>query len=316
MSTELSKNKDIAPAITKLSKDVMLEIASYLNPRNKLCFGLTCKSLYKLFDTEKLAERYWSLKNKINLDGRMYRIHYMLDIWTLLKQLEDSRYRCCWGCHRLHPVEEFSSEELTKRPLGRRCIFGSRIGLVHLCRCSRITFRDKLKLIDTLKSEDVPECAKWPKKEAPRVWWHECSHNCTSERVEVKVCPRLAPDGGLAIEIMYNVSGRDVFANPTVLRHALCPHLKISNYVNAFLQVGKTDLFEGIHCRKCTTWVYPHEWHFDGATDNSFSIRTQRFLGKEGDEADSVWFGHTDLGNYPDLTKEIELNFSWVDRVI
>jgi hypothetical protein len=69
----------------------------------------------------------------------------------LLIRLEDSRWAMCGGgCRKLHPRREFPQYNLSNPPWKRSC--GFNIGVVDLCPCIRLTFRERDKLIKALQS--------------------------------------------------------------------------------------------------------------------------------------------------------------------
>lgn len=116
-----------------LPLETVLQIVNHLdNGMDRLCLALTCRSLQNLLDKDKSLQRshryrafkiWFRLKpaNALPSDGR-----------TLLRKLEDSRWRCCFGCFKLHPAHEFSARDLETSSDKRTCIFGPLVGTVCL----------------------------------------------------------------------------------------------------------------------------------------------------------------------------------------
>src|SRR5204862_3933455 len=130
--------------------------------------------------------------------------------WVLLQLLEDDRWRCCSGCLKLHPVSEFSEVDLLKGAGERTCMFGNLVGIVHLCPCTKMTFRDKLSLVTRLEASLAgrhPEESNTPGggNGIPPLW-HECSVHYGSVKVHAKVVPLLEDDGELVVQTDYIVN--------------------------------------------------------------------------------------------------------------
>jgi hypothetical protein len=138
---------------SNLPLETVLQIVTYLTrDMDRLCVALTCRSLLNLLDKDKTLQRsprYRTFKN-ISPPQTGKRAS---EWWTLLRKLEDSSWRCCFGCFKLHPTHEFSDRDLRTGSDKRTCIFGPLVGTVCLCPCMEITFRDKEKIVNLLSAE-------------------------------------------------------------------------------------------------------------------------------------------------------------------
>lgn len=116
-----------------LPLETSLQIITYVDSdMDRLCLALTCRSLQTLLDKGKAHQRsprYGAFEDTSTpqTDKRES------ERWILFRKLEDSRWRCCFGCFRLHPVEEFSVRDLRTGSDKRKCVCGPLVGTVCLC---------------------------------------------------------------------------------------------------------------------------------------------------------------------------------------
>lgn len=126
-----------------------------------LCLALSCKRLWSLINVcAPDGNRTIIWEREIHLPGVFAKRKELPDrklhvfnspFWTLLRRLEDSRWRCCSGCLRLHPVHEFPEAQLEVDAEHRTCDFGPLVGVVDLCPCFRLTARMKARLVKALE---------------------------------------------------------------------------------------------------------------------------------------------------------------------
>lgn len=171
--------QDRPQPFNSLPVDLLLTIVEYLSFTDALCLALTCKSLQNILDRDeelrgmpffhlgtlptrvkyhlmlptgvKFMEGYKEFKEGYKKESSVF----WRPRWRLLRQLEDSRWRCCSACLRLHPVGEFSRTQLSQIAEFRTCVFGLKVGAVRLCGHLQFTYRDRLKLMKTLMTEDA-----------------------------------------------------------------------------------------------------------------------------------------------------------------
>lgn len=151
--------------LLKIPPEIVGIILALLPIPDQICFSLSCKYLYECFCFILEArgirlpwlippEKRPILCSRPNIEQRP-RIQ-------LLRQLENSRWRYCSECWRLHPRSawhnprsiRFLSLKMHNSPYqpldSRGCM--PYAGEVDICPCLTITFLDKLRLIETIKS--------------------------------------------------------------------------------------------------------------------------------------------------------------------
>ncbi|KAH8703750.1 hypothetical protein BGW36DRAFT_278426, partial [Talaromyces proteolyticus] len=202
-----------------------------------LCLALTCKSLLHHLDESATLQQLPKFRDCKALpafpyDARLSANKRRTDRWRLLQRLENSYWRCCFGCFRLHPSHEFSSKDLKTPASKRTCIYGPLVGIVHLCPCMDMTFRDKRKLTKILSS---PERRVEPYRihdgffeffgSAGR---HQCLHSYATETktasLKCEVSLKLEECENFVVETKYTIADTK---RPRMLFHDTmlpCPH--------------------------------------------------------------------------------------------
>ncbi|KAL1968892.1 hypothetical protein VTN77DRAFT_1253 [Rasamsonia byssochlamydoides] len=277
----------------RLPGELILEIATLLPPLSRLCFALTCKYFLELIDCSGTLRRssqcrrptdFYSLSPyRYILPTRTCNV-FPSEWWQFLRQLENSRWRCCSGCLKLHPTSEFTAEELAKNAEKRICIFGPCVGVVQLCPCLNLTFRDKRKLVAQMR-EGQSYC-------------HECSYDYKpGTTLRTRIRPILQADGDLIIETEYTITDVHVPSDLVPLERLCCPHRSIFSHIMDVYpwptrQRPNLDLS---HCRWCQTSLSDVDvrWRYDlppgGISSGSCWFRTRRRLGKGYEYADRCW---------------------------
>lgn len=289
---------------TDLPTEIVLEIATYLPDPNLLCLALTCKSLLNILDSsEELRRsshfRHSTLGRPSGFYRRLQLKGPLANRWQLLECLEDSRWRFCSGCLRLHPIKDFSDTELRSPTWSRTCMLGKRAGVIRLCPCIEITFRDKIKLmqkLSTTPSPKVPLPTEQPTgcvkihgvdldfaRPSPGTQEDHCHHTCSyaydSEFLRVHSKLRFVLDQvekkDFMVETEYTVvvkSPARSLPYPTVL---LCPHRDIVYQISSIVRRQEFQSFrpyrgtngiiwyatnESISCPWCSTIVTNARW--------------------------------------------------------
>lgn len=255
----------------RLPVELILEIAALLPPYSQLLLALTCKSFLRVIDSSGALRRsiqfqrpkdFYSLSPyRYILPTRALNVFYS-EWWKLLRHLEDSRWRCCSDCLKLHPTSEFTAEELARSAEQRTCILGPFLGVVQLCPCINLTFRDKRKLVARMMEG--------------KSFRHECSYNYDPGRtLFTRIRPLLQADGDLIVQTEYTITNIDRPTDLVPLERLCCPHRSIfSHIMDAYPWPPRPYLYPTVsHCRWCPTWLsnVNVRWRFDLAPGESGS---------------------------------------------
>lgn len=136
-------------AVFFLHEDVLFIIYDYLSIVDKACFALSCKRYYNLFGNVTKEEAFdFPRLLKIKVPELCVNKPELLRN-QLLVRLEDTRWAFCGGCLKLHPRREFPEANLASPPIQRNCGFNT--GIVDLCPCISLTFREREQLIKALQ---------------------------------------------------------------------------------------------------------------------------------------------------------------------
>lgn len=301
-----------------LSTEIALEIGTYLSEIDYLCLALTCKSLMNILDGSKTLQRSpkfrESTENPLFWPNRIfYRFQSRHDRGELLQRLEDSRWRLCNGCFKLHPINEFSLQDLKTSNLKRTCVYGPLVGVVRLCPCTEMTFRDKSKLVKKLSSCRQAQVLGF-KTCSPVldsvvfIGRHQCSHLYDSgqAKVQCKLKLILEEDQNFVVETKYTVAGTDLPNNLLQNIVLLCPHRRIDDQISDLIKQNMpVEITHGRHwrssnysmtCPKCQTTTFNARWCIEPSnnTEDICSFTTRRCFGKAIDEADDIWYQQTE----------------------
>ncbi|KAL1983190.1 hypothetical protein VTN96DRAFT_364 [Rasamsonia emersonii] len=277
--------------IAELPLEILLEIAELLPPISKLCFALSCKSLMNTLDGSKALQRSPKFQHPQDLLTPLHffkRKHiFQEDRWQLLRQLEDPYWHCCSGCLKLHPTSEFTADDLATDAEKWTCKFGPLVGIVHLCPCIKMTFRDKLKLVSVLKQFQSLNAQGAP-------YWHQCSYDYCSVTVQIKVRPMLEKDGNVLIKSTYTLLGIRPYCNLIPVPQLCCPPRSLFYHIRDLLDpqsTGRAGYTRPMICRWCQTIIEDAKWTDSGY--DSFTIL--RRLGNGTFRADKAWYKQTDV---------------------
>lgn len=319
-----------------LDVELVLEIISYIkSDLDRLSLALTCKSLLEL-------TKCWPIPTEIKESTRMLTIGYCFISdriekrctarWDLLGRLENERWRRCMGCFKLHPVDEFHTLDLCTPAYRRTCIFGKLVGIVRVCGCVQMTFRDKVKITKELirqhneqqsESENEADCnRRLLPGFGPVTGQHECSYQRSryidrDARVQCKLKFSLDEDHNLILETEYNIREMNTGGtNANMITALLCPHQRIVQSLDT-VQIYVRDywypyrwrfvrreitkrwncLLDLFSCPWCKTTVFDVQkvgLDINQSLLPHFAFKTRRNLGNAIDNADDTWYRQTE----------------------
>ena len=294
--------------LLELPTELLLEIASHLTDVSEACLALTCKGLFAISRPILNAESL-----RFNRDfARLF--HHYQDYesfggarWQLLTLLEDRKWRACAKCLKLHPRKEFSSRELKRAPEGRTCNLGNLAGIVDLCPCIKLTFRDKLDLIRLLqKRRDLTRALAASTinngvSEKP-FSWHSCTEKYGSTELKIEIFLELDGKDRLLVRTEY-----ELIMNPGQLgtvQHMTarlgCAHRSIDLWFSSVCQTTICRLHDSV-CEPCknikvcsgcnaTLSCPPGARCYSPSRDRvRYSFWTQRCLGGPTSVPDKTW---------------------------
>ncbi|KAL1969461.1 hypothetical protein VTN77DRAFT_8899 [Rasamsonia byssochlamydoides] len=255
--------------ILRLPNELLFQIQSLLPLVSQACLALSCKAFLELSGSVLSDKEF---RNQLT-DSR----------YELLPRLEDGRWLYCSRCLKLHPAGEFPEYERKGRPYLRSCMIFA--GIVELCPCIRLTFRDKLRLVEQLKKSNHDSGHVYTFHDLGQGGhvWHEClmmdhqDHHVWA--VRIRIVPVLE-SGQLLIHTQYDIDLQMDQWQMLPRRPVIwcCPH-------NSVLRYTYTPLPEDASCRLCPTFVHCHP----GARSNQYSVRVTRNLGEEEWPAGEIW---------------------------
>lgn len=298
-AAEKNEKPDPPCFISRLPVEILTEIANILPSRSKLCLTLSCKSFMKTLDASGQLLRSPEFQHP---QEQVTPLHYWnrkhiftSERWKLLKQLEDDKWYCCAGCQKLHPASDFREDTYRWGAEERTCKFGPQVGIVHLCPCIKMTFRDKLKLRSVLKQ------FRWPKISGSMLahpqHWHECCYKYSSEygsvTVKLKVTPTIETSGNLIIISNYSISGPSLCQTLLSVRRLCCQHRSIFYYIIDLYNLqgaGNQQYRRIMTCKWCSTVFQIAELGEELCT-----FTTIRSLGAGTCYADETWYKQTDV---------------------
>jgi F-box domain len=245
------QRKDHIPVgFSDLPVDIALDICAYLPDLNRLCLALTCRSLLELLDDDKTLQfspmfrATATFPDTADRRGRDYKLRES-PRWKLLQRLEDSSWRICSGCFKLHPPSNFYKRKLEKPADKRRCLSNAgtanmpvTVGVVRLCPCIEITYGDKKRITQALGSPETQNSEYRINNSVIHITnstgSHQCSHSYELENGNiVTIQCKLTLScvwGEFTVENEYDISMRDtsVLSEQPVL---LCPHRNLARHV-------------------------------------------------------------------------------------
>ncbi|RLL94617.1 hypothetical protein CFD26_102343 [Aspergillus turcosus] len=194
--------------LLELPTELLLEIISHLSVMPETCLALTCKRLLAIsgaiFRSVRFSQDFAPLFHHYR-NGHSF----VTTRWQLINLLENSRWWACSKCLKLHPRDAFSSRELRRKPEDRACLLGNFAGIVDLCPCKKLTFRDKLDLVELLKVRQLSVAAlqsQFGGSIQQRFCWHSCSKDYGPTQLQIEIFPELDNQDQLKIKTEYRLT--------------------------------------------------------------------------------------------------------------
>ena len=131
--------------LMELPTELLLEIVSHLTVLPEAALALTCKRMFAISGEILFSKSLRFARDFAPLFHHYRNGHnFVTPRWSFLNLLENSRWKLCSKCLKLHPRAAFSPKELRRKADQRTCNVGELAGIVDLCPCKKLTFRDKL----------------------------------------------------------------------------------------------------------------------------------------------------------------------------
>ncbi|PGH01294.1 hypothetical protein GX51_05349 [Blastomyces parvus] len=305
--SQISCQEPKTSPLLNLPLELLLSINGLLSVESKVCLALTCKTLFALNKHALAAPQFRFLPGNVyDAEIMQNSDNFNTERWQLLRLLENAQWHCCSTCLKLHPTSQFSSQGILAGATRRACTLG-KDGIVNLCPCVNLTFRDKQKLIELLKAENNLDCS---------YILHKCYLCFGLTDVVTNISARINKEGELFICTQYAVFARGVWLGESLgpLRRVFCPHLSFHDYLLRFsCSISEPDLpaswlwaddkyllpyeaFQrGLYCKYCDTTIYLTKSNIKtpGYARNMFyEVVTVRNLG-QGTCADATWRDQT-----------------------
>lgn len=300
----------IKPHIVDIPTEILDRILEYLPVADQVCFALSSKHLYAHFRSflqaqgrslpELLREERPILIRNVDIESRART--------QVLRRLEkNSGWEFCPGCWKLHPRS--AARRTPKKSHCLECQFllhGQQgwclpsAGVVDLCPCLSITFRDQADLMKTLESvQDRVHAGRefyynrlfshpsFGKKRS--CLWHQCSitdHPYGSVDIETGIW--ISVEQCLVVENRYTFCiNRSSRTSPSGVNYpSICPHKDTKKWLQQFfLDAGLS--FKGWHnvtfISRAAFWLKR-----ESAELHQFKVRVTRILG-QGKWPDKLW---------------------------
>ncbi|QQK45412.1 Tetratricopeptide-like helical [Penicillium digitatum] len=196
--------------LMELPTELLLEIISHLTVLPEAALALTNKRMF-LISGEVLLSKSLRFSRDFAPLFHHYRNghNFVTPRWSFLNLLETSRWKLCSKCLKLHPPAAFSSRELRRKPETRTCNLGEFAGVVDLCPCKKLTFRDKLDLADhvrVLQEILQPLKSKFETVINDRYCWHTCTEQYGPTELKISLFPEISADNQLTVRTEYELT--------------------------------------------------------------------------------------------------------------
>ncbi|CAG8135122.1 unnamed protein product [Penicillium salamii] len=292
--------------LMELPTELLLEIVSHLTVLPEAALALTNKRMFAIS-----GEILFSKSLRFSRDFAPLFHHYrnghnfVTPRWSFLNLLENSRMKLCSKCLKLHPRDAFSARELRRKPENRTCNIGELAGIVDLCPCKKLTFRDKLDLADHMRIRQVTlQALKLEFGGAVNdcYCWHTCTEQYGPTELKTSLYPELDHNDQLVIRTEYHLTteigqvGKEEFMTPRFG----CAHRSVDLWVSSVHQTTICRLFDTF-CSSCqrisvcsacnTTLKCPRKapFHSEKSGKATYSFSTERSLGGTSPVPDSTW---------------------------
>lgn len=299
-------NGDTRCYLLELPTELLLEIASHLTALPEACLALTCRRLFAISApilestclrfTRDFAPLFHHYRNEHS---------FVTPRWQFIKLLEDSKWRACSKCLKLHPREAFASKELKHKAERRTCSLGELAGIVDLCPCKKLTFRDKADLVDLLKVRQR-SVAAMTEQFGDRVnqlfCWHSCVTTYGASELRVALYPELDHEDNLVIQTSYRLLTKagHLGREEHMTTRFGCAHRSLDLWLSSVCHTSVCRLYEALclSCRRisvcsaCNTALKcsrKQPWQRDDSDTVTYFFKTRRCLGAASPIPDLVW---------------------------
>ncbi|PYH50713.1 F-box protein [Aspergillus niger CBS 101883] len=287
-----------------LPPEVVEKIFEFLSTPDLICFGLSCR--YNLCRLKAYFE-----EQKIQLH-QLLPIEKRKTIYTEIKQqprlqfllrLESAHWRYCRDCQVLHPdstwqaLRDFKDTRRKRTKCCSRCSFqsGSLLcmpyaGEVEICPCTRITFVDKLHLIQLCKKEK--RLVRLDKKKSlshpsSRKLQNDLQHFCVFNgnplfKVKIQTDILYDDDGWeLYLYNSYRIYTTGEFPSKSLRSLMACPHKDIDGLARQIFHDGGSSFTGWDKARSPRSVKYCGWTKYEnaGRCYYSLTINTERNLG-------------------------------------
>ncbi|KAJ6109842.1 hypothetical protein N7486_002077 [Penicillium sp. IBT 16267x] len=292
--------------LMELPTELLLEIVSHLTLIPEAAFALTCKRMFAI-SGEILSSKSLRFARDFAPLFHHYRNghNFVTPRWQFMSLLENPRWRLCSKCLKLHPRSAFSSRELRRKPDDRTCNLGELAGIVDLCPCKKLTFRDKLNLADHLRVRKTTLDAlgtQYGSTVSNRYCWHTCTEQYGPTGLTVSLFPELNEEDQLVMRTEYQLTtesgqvGKEEYMTPRFG----CAHRSVDLWLSSVYQTTICRLFDNFcaSCRRisvcatCNTTLKCHRnkpFQPDVSGKVTYSFYTERSLGGTEVEPDTTW---------------------------
>ncbi|KAL3457817.1 cohesin loading factor-domain-containing protein [Aspergillus heterothallicus] len=243
--------------LLELPTELLLEIISYLSVLPEACLALTCKRLFAISGAVLDAKTLHFNRDFAPLFHHYRNGHsFATTRWQLIRTLEDSRWWACSKCLKLHPRSFFPPRELRRKSDDRTCNLGNLAGVVDLCPCKKITFRDKVELMELLKirrrSVAVLTSQFGHAAARERFCWHSCTENYGDTQLKIEIYPELDDEDQLNVRtdyLMTTATGQLGKEEHMTARFG-CAHRSVDLWLSGVCQTTICQLYEN-RCASC-----------------------------------------------------------------
>ncbi|GCB27990.1 MAU2 chromatid cohesion factor homolog [Aspergillus awamori] len=226
-----------------LPTELLLEIISHLSVLPEACLALTCKRLYSICGATLGAKPLHFSRDFAPLFHHYRNGHnFVTPRWQFINLLEDNRWRACSRCLKLHPRSFFPARELKRKSEDRSCNLGSSAGIVDLCPCKKLTFQDKMELVELLRvrrktiTDLAVQFGSGMKQQ--RFCWHSCTEDYGSTQLDIEIYPELDDEDQLKIKTEYRLRtgsgqlGKEEHMTPRFG----CAHRSVDLWLSSYMQ--------------------------------------------------------------------------------
>ncbi|KAJ5545427.1 hypothetical protein N7461_007731 [Penicillium sp. DV-2018c] len=292
--------------LMELPTELLLEIISHLTVLPEAALALTNKRMFAISGDILLSKSLRFSRDFAPLFHHYRNGHnFVTPRWSFLNLLENSRWKLCSKCLKLHPRAAFASKELRRKPENRTCNLGELAGVVDLCPCKKLTFRDKLDLAYHIRVRQVTLDAlrsEFGDAVGDRYCWHTCTEQYGPTELKTSLFPELNEDNQLVIRTEYRLTtvsgqvGKEDYMTPRFG----CAHRSLDLWLSSVHQTTVCRLFDS-SCSSChrisacsacdTTLKCPRKspFHYEKSGKATYSFWTHRNLGGTGPTPDQTW---------------------------